>query len=117
MSIDHAVLLVNLLPFISRCMCHLQLHHIHEHHDLGVSLSPSSNAKPLPETLLPLSRVGLILPFEPVVIGGGTKASKFKPLLAALAAAGVLFKPGVRPPHGAWAGDGVTLTKSAKLNC
>lgn len=93
-------------------------HHFRTNHDLGINLSPSSNANPFP--LFPLfpssalCNVGLPLPLD---VGGGTKASKFKPLLAALAAAGVLLRPGVRPPQGAWAGDGVTLTKSAKLNC
>lgn len=93
------------------------------HQDLGINLSPNSSAKPFvdfifPRTFSPLRSVGLPPPVSADdAIGGGTKASKFKPLLAALAAAGVLLRPGVRPPQGAWAGEGVTLTKSAKLNC
>ncbi len=86
------------------------------HHDVGINLSPNSSARPFPTFLAtPLTSPPLCM--LELVIGGGTKASKFRPLRAALAAAGVLLSPGVLPPHGAWAGDGVTLTKSAKLNC
>lgn len=76
----------------------------HEGH--GLNSSPSCNVKP--ESLLrPLG----------LSASGGTRLSKFRPLLAPLER-GVLERlPGVRPPRGRCAGLGVTLTKSAKLNC
>ena len=47
---------------------------------------------------------------------GGIRVSKFNLLLASFAARGVLAMPGVRLPNAPWAGLGVMLTKSAKLN-
>ncbi|KAI4120509.1 MAG: hypothetical protein LQ347_007083, partial [Umbilicaria vellea] len=76
------------------------------------SSPPSSIPRPVP------------LPSDPrptlLVLGlplGGTKVSKLRRFRASFAASGVLGRPGVRLPNAPCAGLGVTLTKSAKLNC
>lgn len=75
-------------------------------HNHGRSSSPSCRASP--ESLL--RPIGLFM-------SGGTRLSKFNDFRAVLMSGVLDMFPGVRPPQGRWAGLGVTLTKSAKLNC